>query len=195
MAWTETCKIDANKQIEHLAQKGMSKTDAIKKLSAESDIPFGTIQRWVYPRNEGKNDPTPTTPQDDSEKVAGQGNGNAGQTAIEWPYCSECHRPVEKNYRNYKPHSSGMCRTCRRNYPKKMAEKKAKEEFEKIPIDQEADLFWKEFAKKLNKIADNIGEENFKKISWETVLLLCEPISRFNRICEKVSFKSQFVQK
>ena len=70
MAWTETCKIDANKQIDHLVEQDMSITEAIKKLSAESEIPYGTIQRWYYPRNEGRTDPTATTTQNDEKKGA-----------------------------------------------------------------------------------------------------------------------------
>jgi len=50
MAWTETCKIDANKQVQHLKKKGMSVRQAIKKLSDESGIPENTINNWIYQR-------------------------------------------------------------------------------------------------------------------------------------------------
>jgi len=50
MAWTESCKIDANKQVEHLKERGMSVRQAIKKLSEESGIPANTINNWIYER-------------------------------------------------------------------------------------------------------------------------------------------------
>lgn len=50
MAWTESCKIDANKQVQHLKEKGFSVRLAIKKLSDESGIPENTINNWIYER-------------------------------------------------------------------------------------------------------------------------------------------------
>ncbi|MBL7224672.1 MAG: hypothetical protein ISS59_00945 [Desulfobacteraceae bacterium] len=50
MAWTESCKIDANKQVHHLKEKGFSARQAIKKLSDESGIPENTINNWIYER-------------------------------------------------------------------------------------------------------------------------------------------------
>lgn len=54
MAWTESCKIDANKQVQHLKGRGMSVRQAIKKLSDESGIPENTINNWIYERKERK---------------------------------------------------------------------------------------------------------------------------------------------
>jgi len=65
MAWSETCKIDANKQVDHLHKQGLSKRQAIKKLSNESGIPYDTLNNWVYPRkSDVKNNVTlkPDTP-------------------------------------------------------------------------------------------------------------------------------------
>jgi len=51
MAWTEQCKIEANRQIEHLKQtKGYSTREACMKLSPKSGIPVKTLQEWAtYP--------------------------------------------------------------------------------------------------------------------------------------------------
>jgi len=49
MAWTETCKIDFKKQIEHKKSQGISLRQALKQLSEESDIPIGTLTNWIYP--------------------------------------------------------------------------------------------------------------------------------------------------
>lgn len=51
MAWTEQCKIDANRQVEHLKEtKGYSTRKACQELSGESGIPVKTLQEWAtYP--------------------------------------------------------------------------------------------------------------------------------------------------
>ncbi len=60
MAWAETCRINANKQIDHLHKQGMSKRQAIKKLSGESGISYNTMNNWYYPRkSDVKNNVTP----------------------------------------------------------------------------------------------------------------------------------------
>lgn len=51
MAWLEQCRIETNKQIDHFCKKdGLSKRQAMKKLSEESRIPESTIDKWIYPR-------------------------------------------------------------------------------------------------------------------------------------------------
>jgi hypothetical protein len=50
MAWTETCKIDFNKQVEHKRAEGMSVRQALKVLSEESGIAIGTLDNWMYER-------------------------------------------------------------------------------------------------------------------------------------------------
>jgi len=177
MAWTETCKIDANKQVEHLAKQGMTKEGAIKKLSAESGIPYGTIQRWVYSRNKGKNDPTPTTTQNDSEKGAGQGNDDTGQ---EWPTCSQCKsKSVEKNYRNNKPNNNGLCRSCRRFKAAEKKSQKAKEKFEQIEIDQESDVYWRKKVEELSSLFEGYYQIPIGKVSKETLDLVLDAKSHF----------------
>jgi len=51
MAWLETCRIDAGKQIKHLKGQGLSIRQAIKKLARESGIPENTINNWIYERS------------------------------------------------------------------------------------------------------------------------------------------------
>ena len=48
MAWTETCKIDFKKQIDHKKEQGVSVRQALKQLSEESDIAIGTLKDWLY---------------------------------------------------------------------------------------------------------------------------------------------------
>jgi ParB family chromosome partitioning protein len=50
MAWTETCKIDFRKQIEHKKTQGMPVRQALKVLSEESGIAINTLSCWLYPR-------------------------------------------------------------------------------------------------------------------------------------------------
>jgi hypothetical protein len=54
MAWTETCKIDFNKQVEHKKAEGMPVREALKVLSEESGIPIGTLSNWFYERQRAK---------------------------------------------------------------------------------------------------------------------------------------------
>lgn len=54
MAWTETCKIDFKKQIEHKKAEGMSIRQALKILSEESGIAIGTLDNWLYERQRAK---------------------------------------------------------------------------------------------------------------------------------------------
>lgn len=48
MSWIETCKIDANNQIDFKKQNGDTVKKAIRVLSKESGIPQGTLKRWYY---------------------------------------------------------------------------------------------------------------------------------------------------
>ena len=48
MAWIETCKIDAKKQIDHKKNQGENIKNAMRILSKESGIPIGTLRRWYY---------------------------------------------------------------------------------------------------------------------------------------------------
>lgn len=49
MAWTETCKIDFQKQIEHRKEQGCKIKDVLVELSNDSGIPIGTLKNWLYP--------------------------------------------------------------------------------------------------------------------------------------------------
>ena len=48
MAWTDSCKFEACKQIDHRKDECGGVRPAIKKLSKESGIPQGTLNRWYY---------------------------------------------------------------------------------------------------------------------------------------------------
>ena len=50
MAWLDTCRIDANKQIDHRKEKdNISIRKSFSVISKESGIPIGTLRRWYYP--------------------------------------------------------------------------------------------------------------------------------------------------
>jgi len=49
MAWTDTCRIEAVKQVDHHIKQGKTVRDALTSVSKESDIPPGTLKRWKYP--------------------------------------------------------------------------------------------------------------------------------------------------
>ena len=66
MAWTETCKIDFHKQIEHKKEQGFGVVDSLKVLSEESGIPVGTLKEWLYPRERTKIRKTPNNIEDDN---------------------------------------------------------------------------------------------------------------------------------
>jgi hypothetical protein len=48
MAWIDQCKIEACNQIEYRMKNGMSKREALRVVSSESNIPMGTLNRWKY---------------------------------------------------------------------------------------------------------------------------------------------------
>ena len=49
MAWTDQCKIQACKQVDHKAQTaGISAKKAIRILAVESGIPSKTLEDWYY---------------------------------------------------------------------------------------------------------------------------------------------------
>jgi hypothetical protein len=57
MAWTDACKIEAVAQIDRRKEhSGIRK--AIRELSIESGIPYGTLRRWYYPESVPKNENT-----------------------------------------------------------------------------------------------------------------------------------------
>jgi thioredoxin 1 len=56
MAWTDQCKIEAVKAVDHKIDQGLPVRAALKEISKESDIPAGTLKRWKYPeKNVPKN--------------------------------------------------------------------------------------------------------------------------------------------
>lgn len=56
MAWTETCKIDFQKQVEHKKEQGYKTKDALVELSNDSGIPIGTLKDWLYPESRKRSD-------------------------------------------------------------------------------------------------------------------------------------------
>lgn len=62
MAWTDSCKIDFVKQIEHKQEQGVSVRQSLRILSEESGISIHTLNRWLYPRKQSvvENDVIPS---------------------------------------------------------------------------------------------------------------------------------------
>jgi len=54
MAWTDACKIEACAQIDRRREE-MGLRAALRHLSRESGIPYGTLKRWYYPDSVPKN--------------------------------------------------------------------------------------------------------------------------------------------
>lgn len=52
MAWTDSCKLDFTKQVEHRKSQGISVKDALEVLSEESGISKGTLKNWLYPESQ-----------------------------------------------------------------------------------------------------------------------------------------------
>lgn len=48
MAWN-VCEEEVCSQIEHKKKQGISVREALRSLSKESSIPYGTLRRWYYP--------------------------------------------------------------------------------------------------------------------------------------------------
>ena len=55
MAWTEQCRIQACDHIKNKKETLGSVRKAIRQVSKESDIPYGTLRRWYYPDSVPKN--------------------------------------------------------------------------------------------------------------------------------------------
>jgi hypothetical protein len=69
MAWTDSCKFEACKQIKHRKNECGGVRPAIKKLSEESGIPQGTLKRWYYPDKCPKNGTQESSPSDEELKA------------------------------------------------------------------------------------------------------------------------------
>ena len=50
--WTEQCKIDARAQIERRKEEVGEAKKAMMELAGESGIPFGTLNRWYYQKDD-----------------------------------------------------------------------------------------------------------------------------------------------
>ena len=48
MAWTDQCKIDARKQVDHRKEQVGGVRKALRQLSKESGISYPTLRRWYY---------------------------------------------------------------------------------------------------------------------------------------------------
>lgn len=51
MAWN-VCEEEVCSQIEHKKKQGISVREALRSLSKESSIPYGTLRRWYYPEKD-----------------------------------------------------------------------------------------------------------------------------------------------
>lgn len=145
-----------------------------EKLYGEVLYPAETL-RTIYNRNRPP------------KKVVSNETTKQGE---EWPMCSQC----EKGSVN--PKGNGICSMCRKiNKQEKEKKKiqKAKEEFEQIPIDQEADRRCKEFAEKISQITDEFVNHEIGKISRETLTTLGNASSYMNTIYNEILKETTFI--
>jgi hypothetical protein len=101
--------------------------------------------------------------------------------------CSVC----ELNW--VSPNGKGICRSCRKRIKEREKVQKAKEEFEQIPVDLEADRRCKEFAEKLSQISDEFANHEIGKISEETLTILGGASSYINTIYNEIAKESLFI--
>lgn len=90
-----------------------------------------------------------------------------------------------------------MCRACRQKLKKEKKIQQAKEEFEQVPIDPEADRYWGEFAEKLIKfINENAVKNNDDvmvcKVNKDTFHSLLDAEKMLNKVVWMVIEKSTY---
>jgi len=52
MAWTDQCKIAFMTNAEGLIHNGKGVREALREMSKDSGVPYGTLRRWYYPKEE-----------------------------------------------------------------------------------------------------------------------------------------------
>jgi len=184
MAWTDICKVAFKYNVDTVLAKQGPKKRSVRKvldqIAEESGISLRTLQRWYKE-------------QECDKTGAGELDASEG-----WPRCSNCHlRRVEKNGHTGKPHGSGLCRACRTKIKKEKKIQQAKEEFDQVPIDLDADRHWSKFAEKLIKFIDenavnNNGDEIVGKVNENTFHSLFEAQKVLSNVISMVIEKSTY---
>ena len=114
MAWTEQCKYafraNATGKLSQYKNKSRKVTGVLRDLSRESGIPFKTLKRWYYEKQDS------ISPKNETDKPP-KNNDSPENTPNSM--CSMCNRNTVYLDRG-KPLSSaskyyGLCPTCRRN--------------------------------------------------------------------------------
>ena len=70
MAWTDVCKVEAVAQIDKRKETSGGLRKALRVVSKESEIPYGTLKRWYYPESVPNNGNTPPEPSIEKEPSA-----------------------------------------------------------------------------------------------------------------------------
>ena len=156
MAWTDQCKLEAVRQIDHHIEQGKPVREALKAVASESDIPESTLSRWKYPR-------APVVENDHS--------GLVDRAQKEWPKCKRCGTEDVSHASRNRPKKDRLCSECRREVEAEKL-KAAQEAFDAIPVDTDSDAFWKSFVE---TVTTTLGDSYpCNKISQETLgALLC----------------------
>ena len=70
MAWTDTCKLQACSQVDHVKQQhAVSARQAIRVVAKESGIPPKTIETWYYPGKAPESSGTSPKPRPTQEQL------------------------------------------------------------------------------------------------------------------------------
>jgi len=206
MSWLKgcvACNIGIIEEMDRFIEGGHSELRAagelykqqMKELPEEVYSINSILQRYRYNTNKKKvcqNDKQVSAKQIDGQKSLNQ----------EWPTCSECPRPVEKVSRSGRPNRSGMCRTCKQRVAKDREYQKGKEKFDQIPIDEEADRYWREIAENLKSVLKDTPElpspfveVKIGKVRLETASLMDEVRYIVSCISDQLRHSSEFVIK
>jgi len=172
MAWTEQCKIAFKMNAEHqvFTQKGRKNiTRVLKKLSKESGIPYETLKRWYYEKEEDKKTRLNSVKNDTVSEPAENSEKNENPTDITDLICIMCKKnqveiltstgkPVGRNSKYF-----GLCSECRKKVKIKAdAIALANEENERSAEDlQKEKDFWKVFPEQIEAIVDEFREKVF----------------------------------
>lgn len=123
MAWTEQCKIVFKQQADYFyfSQKGRKNlSKVLKKLSKESGVPYETLKRWYYEKEEEKEEKLNSVKNDTvPEPTENKEENKKAPPSPPRPTCIKCKiKLVELDARTGKPKNKnnkyyGLCPTCR----------------------------------------------------------------------------------
>ena len=100
MAWTEQCKVAFEFGVRAKKKKGMNLKTALRELSDESEIPYNTLRRWNFEKQQK------STNTDTLSANSGNNSENEDDSGTVEILCSECEETPPENNR-------AICGPCR----------------------------------------------------------------------------------